>query len=319
MNRRFFAKAGALLLIGALIFSFAACSAKSTSHGAESDSGNRAPAEPNYALKEEVIMDSAAGKNDAMMDMESPSLEVEATALPDNRKLIQTVRMTVETESLDPLLKQLDSQIAQLSGYVEYQNIYHGSAYSGTRSRTAELTIRIPADQLNTFTQQVSQHANVVTSSQSVNDVTLSYVSTESRMNALRTEETRLLELLAKAETMEDLLTIESRLTDVRWEIEQVTSTLRVYDNQVDYATIHLNITEVTEFTVVEEPPVTLGDRIRSGFRDTLDDIGTGLEDFLVFVVVNIPYIAIFVIVPLAGLIIFLCVRRKKKKSADAA
>ena len=318
MNRRFFTKAGVLLMILALLLSFAGCSSES-SKSEKAEYGNHAPAEPNYALKEEVTMDSAAGSNDAMMDMEAPSLAPESTALPDNRKLIRTVRMTIETESLDPLLKQLDSQIAQLSGYVEYQNVYHGSAYSGTRSRTADLTIRIPADQLNTFTQQVSQNANVVTSSQSVNDVTLSYVSTESRMNALRTEETRLLELLAKAETMEDLLTIESRLTDVRWEIEQVTSTLRVYDNQVDYATIHLNISEVTEFTVVEEPPVTLGDRIRSGVRDTLDDIGTGLEDFLVFVIVNIPYIAIFVIVPLAGLIIFLCVRRKKKKSADAA
>ena len=65
-------------------------------------------------------------------------------------------------------------------------------------------------------------------------NVTLQYVSTESRVKALETEQTRLLELLENAETMEDLLTIEARLTDVRWELENYASQLRVLDNQVN-------------------------------------------------------------------------------------
>ena len=68
-------------------------------------------------------------------------------------------------------------------------------------------------------------------------------------MNALLAEEARLVELMAQAETMTDLLQIEQRLTDVRYELEDITSQMRILENQVDYATIYLNIEEVRDFT----------------------------------------------------------------------
>lgn len=81
-----------------------------------------------------------------------------------------------------------------------------------------------------------------------------------SRITALETEESRLLELLAAAANMSDLLEIESRLTEVRTELEKVKSQLRIYENQVSYGTIYLTVSEVKEYTVVEEPENS-GDR----------------------------------------------------------
>lgn len=306
-----------------LVLSFCLVGCKAVSKADNKSVAKAGAGSDSYAMyDQEMSVESEAGitsdvalKNDAAM-APSQTTTSAPTALPENRKLIQTVRMTVETEDMDTLLSQLSIQINSLSGYVERQNIQNGSAYTAKRTRSAELTIRIPAENLTAFVDQVSGISNVVTSNKSVTDVTLDYVSTESRMNALKTEETRLLELLEMAKNMDDLLAIESRLTDVRAEIEQVGSTLRIYDNQVDYATVNLTISEVKEYTVPEPEPETLWERISTGFGDTLEDIGDGFEDFIVFLTVNSPYI-----LTLAGAVILFIVlrriRKKKKKTQE--
>lgn len=232
-----------------------------------------------------------------------------STVLPESRKWIVTVYLSAETEDLDALMENLDEAIAALNGYVEDQSVYNGSAYSSRRYRNASLTVRIPAEDVDQFTQQVAGIANVVSKETNRQDVTLSYVATESRMTALQTEEARLLELMAQAETMSDLLEIEARLTDVRYELESVTSQLRLYDNQIDYATIYLSLSEVQEYTPVEEP--TLWERISGGFRSSLEDLGDGAVDLLVWIIVSSPYLVILAAVIV---VIVLLVKRGRKR-----
>ncbi len=215
-----------------------------------------------------------------------------SSAVPENRKWIITVHMSAETEDLDTMTAALDEKITALGGYVEDQNIYNGSAYASRRYRSANLTIRIPAEKVDQFTQQITGIANVVNQEKNMEDITLRYVDTESRVTALKTEEARLLELLAKAETMSDLLEIEARLTDVRYELENHSSRLRTYDNQVDYATIYLDISEVQEYTPVEDP--TLWERISKGFAGSLKGLWESLQDLLVFVIVASPYLVVY-------------------------
>lgn len=236
-----------------------------------------------------------------------------STSLPENRKLIQTVNMQVETEDLDAVLQQIDSRVTELGGYTESSSVQNGSVYSNRRYRNASITLRIPAKELDAFVNRVGEISNIVSSQKRVEDVTLSYVATESRMKALQTEQTRLLELMAKAETMADLLTIEERLTDVRTELEQVTSALRVIDNQVDYATIHLKIEEVKEYTQVTEPE-TVWQRIGTGFVKSVKGVGNFLEDLFVFLIVALPYFALLALFGFVGLSILRFSRRKKAK-----
>ena len=235
-----------------------------------------------------------------------------STVLPDSRKWIVTMYLTAETEDLDALIADLDETITGLNGYVEDQSVYNGSTYSSRRYRNASLTVRIPAEDADQFTQQVAGIANVISKETNREDVTLSYVATESRMTALQTEEARLLELMAQAETMSDLLEIEARLTDVRYELESVTSQLRLYDNQIDYATIYLTISEVQEYTPVEEP--SLWERISGGFRDSLKDLGDGAVDLLVWIIVNSPYLVILAAVIV--MIVLLVKRGRKRRQA---
>ena len=224
------------------------------------------------------------------------------SAIPENRKWIITVDISAETEDLEAMLAQLDGKIAELKGYVEAQNIYNGSNYSSRRYRSASMTVRIPADSVDQFSADVSGISNVVRSNKNLEDITLTYTATESRVKALQTEEGRLLELMAKAENMSDLLEIEARLTDVRYELENATTRLKGYDNKVDYATVYLNIEEVQEYTPVEEE--TLWQRISGGFMDSLKGVGNGIVDFFVWIIVASPYLVVFGAVAVAMVIV---------------
>ena len=265
--------------------------------------------------KSSAVMEEAAAEAPAAMaaDSSNGSLrgasETGSTAIPENRKWIITVYMSAETEDLDTMTAALDERINELDGYVEDQHIYNGSAYASRRFRSANLTIRIPAENVDQFTEQVSGIANVISQEKNLEDVTLNYVSTESRMKALQTEEARLLELMEQAETMADLLEIEARLTDVRYELESATSRLRTYDNQINYATIHLDISEVQEYTPVEDP--TLWERISGGFKGSLENLWESLQDLLVFLVVAFPFLLVYGSIIL---VIVLIVRKVVKK-----
>ena len=238
--------------------------------------------------------------------------EAEKTeVLPQNQKLIRKVWISAETEDLDVLLKQVAERIGQLSGYVEEQQVYHGSKTATRRYRNAELTVRIPAEQLQGFVDSVGENANVTSTRESTEDVTLSYVATESKKLALETEQARLLELLAKAESMDDILQIEKRLTEVRTQLEEIVSQLRVYDNMVSYSTVYLSVTEVKEYTVVQEPE-TVWERIGTGFVSSWKGMCKGLENVFVFLICAIPYLLPLGI--LAAGVIFVIRRIKKKR-----
>ena len=258
-----------------------------------------------------AIREEAAAEAPAMMADNTVSLkgtESGSNALPEGRKWIITIDMNVETNDLDSLMENLEKEIRTQGGYVEDQNIHNGSTYASRRYRSANLTIRIPDEKVDSFTSDISGMANVVSQNLRREDITLQYVATSSRVTALETEEARLLELLAKAETMEDLLEIEARLTDVRYELENYASQLRLYDNQVDYATIYLYIDEVQEYTPVEEP--TFFERIQNTFSNSLEGLGNGIVDITVFLVGNSPYLLVFGI---AGFVILKLVKRPGK------
>lgn len=230
------------------------------------------------------------------------------SSLPADRKLIRTISMEAETEDLTVLSDTLTGRIAALGGYVESKNLRNGSAYSGYYRRTLNMTVRIPADKADEFVAQVSENANIVSSTESIDDVTLQYVDTESHVKALETEQERLLALLAKADNLKDILTLEERLTKVRYELERYASQLRTLDNQVTYATIHLSVTEVKEYTPVIEEEPTVWQRISKGFGRSLKDIGAGFTDFFVWFTVNSPYLLIWGVIIT---VIVLVLRRK--------
>ena len=242
----------------------------------------------------EMAMDYAPGAapmENGMLTTDSAGSNT-AASLPEDRKLIRTISIDAETEEIETLLEGLNAKVSELGGYVQNREIYNGSTYSNRRYRHADLTIRIPAEKVDGFVAHVSGVSNVVSSNESIDDVTLTYVDTETRLKALETEQQRLLEMMEQAETMSDLLAIESRLTEVNYQLESVASKLKTLENQVSYATVRLYITEVQEYTPVVEK--TTWQRITEGFADSLEGIWDGAVEIFVWILANSPYLVLF-------------------------
>ncbi len=262
-----------------------------------------------YKNTMEVAEESAAEEMAYEGDSAAQTPEVQDT----QRKLIRNVNLEVETETFDELLVTVEAKIAGLGGYIEESYIYNGSSYYGRSGRNSNMTIRIPADKLDDFLSEVSEVSNVISRNESVTDVTLQYVDMESHKKVLLAEQERLLELLERAETIEDIITLESRLSDVRYQIESMESQLRTMDNQVTYSTVYLFISEVTRLTPVNEQSVW--EKITTGFADSLVNVGNGIVDLAIGFVINLPYLVVWAaVVAVLVILIRLIIRKKRQK-----
>lgn len=272
---------------------------------------NAAPAEAPEMVADAEFDMAAEESGSASGSAESPRIQ------DTSRKLIKNVNMEVETEEFDTLFNKVEQKVNGLGGYVESSYTYNGSSYYGSNSRNASMTIRIPAEKLDDFLSEVSESSNVISRNESVTDVTLQYVDMESHKKVLLAEQDRLLELMEQVETIEDIITLESRLSEVRYQIESMESQLRTYDNQISYSTIYLEINEVTKLTPVKEQ--STWEKISTGFVDSLYGVGKGILNFIIRFIISLPYlvvwaVVIFVIVLIVKLIIKLTKKRKEKK-----
>lgn len=234
-----------------------------------------------------------------------------------SRKMIRTVNLSVETTEFDQLVTSITTAVTGLNGYIEQSDISGNSiSNSYNNQRYASLTVRVPSNQLDSFVAQVSQQGNITYKSESTQDVTLQYTDIESRKTALNVEQERLWELLAKAESIESVIALEQRLSEIRYQLESMESQLRTYDNQVDYSTIYLNVSEVKVFAPVA--PDSVGQRIQKGFSANLEHVATGLINFFVWFISSLPsFVLLAVIVFLLWVIIHLIQKGRKKKGTE--
>lgn len=260
-------------------------------------SGGSANSASKYAATESAAEDSYYSDDlyevaEEAVPMENA--EMEEVSVADSRKIIKTVNISAETEEFDKFVSNIEAKVNSLGGYIESSNISGKSIYSNKEKRNANITARIPAKRLDEFVTLIDSNSNVTNKSQSAEDVTLSYSDTKEHLNSLRTEQQRLDQLLLQADDIETIIAIESRLTDIRYEIESYASRLKTMDNQVDYSTVYLNVSEVVEYTEPEPEKLSFGQRIVRGLSESFRDLGEDLADFIVGLIVSLPYIIVF-------------------------
>ena len=319
----------AFALAGSMMLSFAACSSKGstrnhTADKAEIASGAYADYEPAEYYEETVAQANMGDYYDeAGLEM-SNAVSGDRTATPDtttsqypaNTMLIRRVSMNVETTNYNSVTNSISAKVAELGGYIESSNA-NGTGKSGDL-RNITYVIRVPIDKLDEIINTVGQSCTVLSSNENTEDVTLQYSDIQSRIRSLRVEQDTLLELLAQAESLDAIITLQNRLTEVRYEIESYESRARVLENQSSYSTLSLNIREVLEETEQEEPKkLTFGEEILEGLTDSLSDIKEDSMNFVIGFVSALPYLLIFA---LFAFVVFLIVKGSiksaKKKSA---
>lgn len=222
--------------------------------------------------------------------------DAQAVAATSNRKLIKTVNMSVETREFDKLLDTVNKKVDSLGGYIENSNI-SGNSYGSTTRRDAYLVARIPSKNLDSFVTLISEKSNVTNKSENAEDVTLQYADMEARKSSLRIEQERLNALLEQADSLENIIELENRLTEVRYELESYESKLRTMDNQVDYSTVNLNVFEVVEYTPEPIEELTFGQRLSREFLEGCENAFETIQDFIIGFVSFLPELLVILII----------------------
>ena len=230
-----------------------------------------------------------------------------------DRKLIRNVNLSLQTKEFDTVLDNMSQKVKDLGGYIQDSSVW-GSSSDYSSSRSASYTLRIPSDKLDEFIDVVETLGNVTYKNESVDDVTLRYVDVESHKKALETEQERLLALLEKAENVEDIITIENRLSDVRYELENYESQIRLLDNQIDYSTVYVDISEVSRVT--DTGKQGFFEEVASRFSDSVYVVLMGLRGFAIGILGSLPILVVWGVI-LAVVVILLrkFVFKKSKKN----
>lgn len=275
------------------------------------------------------------------------------------KKIVRNMSYSVETTDLEALDQAIQSKVTELGGYIEscskdggvtyddgyyldddgntyYDTSYAGSSGKSRQYRYAYYTVRIPADRLDQFAQAVEEDSNVTYQSTYTQDITSSYVDKDSRRKTLEEELQILNNMMNKAETVEDMIQIESQISDVRYELERIRSQLKSMQDRVTYSTVDITVTEVTVLTDTSTRNLTWQERITNGFTTSCKRLISTSQELLIWIASNLPMIVFYLVllvialVVLRLLLIAVCVvlgiKRKKRgkagkkdKNADVA
>lgn len=231
------------------------------------------------------------------------------------RKLIRNVSLDVETKDYDNFLHNLQQQVSTMGGYVESSEL-HGTKNLEQHNRSASFTFRLPKASVDDFLNFTEGNANLLHKYENTRDITLQYADTEGRKKALQIEYDRLLELLAKAESVEAIITLESRLSDLRYQLDSFESDLRRYDNEVDYSSISMNIKECRVLTPQKQD--SFWSKVSSGIAENLNNLSLCFIDFLIWLFSTLPVLAIPALVIYFLLRLILKIRKNRKMRKDA-
>ncbi|MBE6532845.1 MAG: DUF4349 domain-containing protein [Ruminococcaceae bacterium] len=209
----------------------------------------------------------------------------------ENRKIIKNVNESVQTDKFDDFLDSLYDAISEADGFISSSNYSGNSYYDSSTLRTANITIRIPAGNLSSFTEKVENMAVVTSYNEYIDDVTNRYIDITSRIAVLEAEESALLEILKSATTTSEMLDIRTRLVSVQSDLASFRAQRDSIDDKVEYSTVSLHVREVRRAVAQN---VGFFDEVGGNFLDSVYDIGEGLRAFAVWFLGDILYILLF-------------------------
>lgn len=308
-----------LTIVALLMMTFAGCASSNSTeyedagYYAQSEVAEAPAAEENMAVdtaKDEAA-EPAAGEtenaSEAGLNYDSSILQPDA-----NRKIIYYGSFQIRTKNFDTDYDNLLATLKALGGYIQDSSMYGSKPVEWNDSgRYATLTLRVPSEKFSEFTSMLGDFGETISRSINGKDVSLDYFDTETKLKTLRTRETRLLELLDQAATLEDIIELENALSDVSYEIQMLETNLRDYDSLIDYSTVTVELEEVNQMEVVTPPDESIGSRISNTFYSVLNVLADFGEFLIVFFVGGAP-----ILIPLAAIavLVIVLVKRNKKK-----
>lgn len=246
------------------------------------------------ALKIDKVPSMEGDADVASVSLRSPEEPTSKDAVTTERKLIRNGSLSFETSDVKKTKTAVDAICKELNAYIsnESQNNYSSRLQYNQ-------TIRVTADKFELLMQKIEAEASQV-EGKNVNteDVTEEFIDVQARLKTKKDLETRYREILKQAKTVEEIITIERQIAEVRSDIESMEGRLKYLSSQVAYSTLTVSFYETigTDFG--------FGSKVGGAFS-------TGWDYFLSFLigVVNVwPFLI------LMALVIWLAFRWDKRR-----
>jgi hypothetical protein len=236
-------------------------------------------------------------------------------AAQHGRKIIKNAEISIEVQDFKPQFDAVQRMAEETGGYVESSRSYvrkYAAAEGDRELMEGQAVIRVPNTEFGGCIERISTLGKVTNRSTYGNDITLQYMDTETHLKSKQVQQERLIEILAKAERVEDILNIENELNRVRTEIESYGTQLRGWDNLVQYSTISIYMTEVeprdTQVSALKVD--NIWDRMKRGFIRTTN----ALMDMVEMIIVGIGYALPVAILIGSGYFVWRRLRNSKKE-----
>lgn len=321
MNKKLF---GLILAVVLMVTILAGCGAKSESSydtassspmESQKSSLNSAYGGDNGATEtEEKEMESpAAMEADSLAGSGSASIDV-SNAILAERKIIRSANLTIEVENFDSAFNNIDSIILGI-GIIQETNINTDRVYIEDELKLVKngtIVLRVDKSKFDSVISKLKGIGNVFNYTTNGQDVTDQYVDVESRLRLLRLEQGKLEAYLAKLDDLDKIFKAESKLTEIRYEIERLTGNLNKLSSLVELSTITITMNE--KHPGYDPKPVTYGQKLLNSLKDSLMEVVEFLGDLLIFVVAAMPVLIVLGLFILLGMFIY---KRIPKKSKD--
>ena len=309
----------ATILCIVMIFTLAGCGSDSGNYESVStdsiNSGmtigngisNNSKSEPSY---EELYENT-----DSYSPEENKEQEPEKDAVY-KRKIVYTADVSLQTKNMTEARKELDSLIEKYDAYIASENSSNdGDIYSDYKRESLYLEIKVPSKDFQNFLDNVSSENLFVQSlNKTSKDYSTAYYDKQSRINSLRIQEQRLLELLANAQSVDVMLQIENNLSNVRYEIESLTREIKFIDSNVEYSTIEINVREVIKYDEYQPEPKNFFEELVETIKGSTENFGIFMKNLLFTVIYLIPYIVILTVI----IIVVSKIKKNRKSKREA-
>lgn len=174
-------------------------------------------------------------KADIALDRpESATLQ---TITDTSKKIIKAGDISFETNDLRGTRKRILIALKKMNGYVAEENETNNEGYR----RELILKLRVPSRNFDLLLDSVSADAGKIDSKNiNVKDVTTQYLDFKTQLSNKRLLEETYRGLLKKANKIGDVLQIESKITDIRTEIDSTQGELNYLSKQAAYSSLSI-------------------------------------------------------------------------------
>jgi hypothetical protein len=282
-----------------------------------------------YAMDQPQITAAEEGRDYAAMEFNENALGGQETpkeaALPARGRLvIRTGNLSVDVASVDKATAEIKQLAESSGGYVQYSQtdiitsppiIYEDGRTTAKEytEKYSNMTVRVPENKFEGIFNNIKGMGKLVSENISGNDITAEYRDTTARVENLKIQEQSLQQLMSKANTVDEILKIETELNRVRTDIDILSGNLKRWDDLVQLSTINIHLRELKPEELKSVDVTGIWEKAYQGFIKAVNNIVRGLEALFVMLITAVPYLIIAGVLAAAGIVIAKRIRQNKK------